>query len=191
MEKINRKEAIKRTAMLMGGVVFAPSILGVLKGCTPSEGEWTPELFNARQAALTTALAQTILPAGDTPGAADVGVPGFIESMVKDIYTDEQRDMFLDGLNAFDEKCEAETGSSFADLSAEEQFDFASLENREAIESEMADGPQFFLVMKELTMIGFFTSEVGATQVLRYEEVPGVYQECIPFEEVGKTWATS
>jgi gluconate 2-dehydrogenase gamma chain len=189
MEKIDRKEAIKRTAMLMGGVVFAPTILGVLKGCTASTDTWRPELFNRQQAALVTALSQTIIPAGDTPGAADVGVPGFIESMVKDIYTEEQSEMFLENLESFNDRCKSETGSSFADLNDEEQFEFASLENVNAIESESAEGPQFFLVFKELTMVGFFTSEVGATQVLRYEDVPGIYEGCIPFEQVGRTWA--
>jgi gluconate 2-dehydrogenase gamma chain len=190
MDKIDRKEAIKRTAMLMGGVVFAPTMLGVLKGCRPSDDRWRPELFNASQAALTTALAQTIIPATDTKGAADVGVPGFIESMVKDIYTEEQRTSFLDGLNRFDERCREETGQNFARLNAEEQFEFASIENKNAIESEPAEGPQFFLIFKELTLVGYFTSEVGATQVLRYEEVPGIYEGCIPFEDVGRTWAT-
>jgi gluconate 2-dehydrogenase gamma chain len=190
MEKIDRKEAIKRTAMLMGGVVFAPTMLGVLKGCTPRDEQWRPELFNAAQAAATIALAQTIIPATDTKGAADVGVPGFIESMVKDIYTEEQRTSFLDGLDRFNERCREETGQNFASLTAEEQLEFASLENRNAIESERAEGPQFFLVFKELTMVGYFTSEEGATRVLRYEDVPGIYQGCIPFDEVGRTWAT-
>jgi gluconate 2-dehydrogenase gamma chain len=190
MEKIDRKEAIKRTAMLMGGVVFAPTILGVLKGCTASTDTWQPELFNRQQAALVTSLSQTIIPAGDTPGAADAGVPGFIESMVKEIYTEEQRDLFMDGLAAFNETCENETGKSFDQLTDEEMFDFASIQNREAIRSEAMEGPQFFLLFKELTMIGYFTSEAGATQVLRYEDIPGVYQSCIPFDEVGRTWAT-
>lgn len=190
MERIDRKEAIKRTALLMGGVVFAPSILGVLNGCTPSGDTWIPTLFNAKQAALTEALAVTIIPAGETPGAAEAGVPGFIESMIKDIYTEEQRDLFMDELAAFNESCENETGKSFELLTSQERFEFASLKNREAIESEPFEGPQFFLLFKELTMIGFFTSEPGATQVLRYEYIPGVYQACIPFEDVGRTWAT-
>ncbi|TVR31166.1 MAG: gluconate 2-dehydrogenase subunit 3 family protein [Balneolaceae bacterium] len=190
MERIDRKEAIKRTALLMGGVVFAPSILGVLKGCTPSTDRWQPSLFNAKQAALVTALSETIIPAGETPGATDAGVPGFIESMVKDIYTEEQRDLFLEGLASFNEVCEDETGKSFDRLTSEEMFEFASIKNVEAIESEPLEGPQFFLLFKELTMVGFFTSEPGATQVLRYEDIPGIYQACIPFEDVGRTWAT-
>ncbi|MCC5914829.1 MAG: gluconate 2-dehydrogenase subunit 3 family protein [Balneolaceae bacterium] len=190
MDKIDRREAIKRTAMLMGGVVFAPTMLGVLKGCSPSRDEWTPTLFNSEQAALTIALASTIIPADDTPGAADVGVPGFIESMVQDIYEEDQREMFLEGLDQFDAECREETGSSFAELNEEDRYEFALAKNNDAIEFEAVDYPQFFLVFKELTMVGFFRSEPGATQVLRYEDVPGVYQSCIPFEDVGRTWAT-
>ncbi len=187
---MERREAIKRTAALMGGVVFAPTILGVLKGCTPTTETWTPVLFDRNQAALTTALAGTIIPATETDGAVEVGVPGFIESMVNEVYNDEQRESFLAGLNYFNEECRNETGSSFADLSEEDQFEYATLQNHAAIESEAAEGPQFFLIFKELTMVGFFTSEVGATQVLRYEQVPGIYEGCVPFEEIGRTWAT-
>lgn len=187
---MERREAIKRTAYLMGGVVFAPSILGVLKGCAPTDEEWIPELFSREQAALTTALAGTIIPAGETPGAVEVGVPGFIEKMVKDIYTESQREDFLEGLNSFNQLSRDAHGNVFSELTEDEQYEFASSANKHAIESELQEGPQFFLIFKELTMIGFFTSEVGATQVLRHESVPGQYQGCIPFDDVGRTWAT-
>ncbi|TVR17558.1 MAG: gluconate 2-dehydrogenase subunit 3 family protein [Balneolaceae bacterium] len=187
---MERREAIKRTAALMGGVIFAPTILGVVKGCTPSAERWTPVLFNNNQASLATALAGTIIPETDTPGAVEVGVPGFIEKMVNEVYTEEQRNGFLTGLDLFDEECNDSTGRSFAQLSAEEQYEYASEKNREAIEDERVGGPQFFLIFKELTMVGFFTSEVGATQVLRYEAVPGIYEGCVPFEQIGRTWAT-
>jgi hypothetical protein len=50
----------------------------------------------------------------------------------------------------------------------------------------------FVLMMKELTLLGFFTSQVGATQVLQYEAVPGEFKPCVPVAEAGngKTWAT-
>ncbi len=187
---MERREAIKRTAALMGGVIFAPTILGVLNGCTPSSERWNPVLFNRNQASLTTALADTIIPKTDSPGAAEVGVPGFIEKMVNEVYTEEQRNGFLTGLNLFDEECRNSKGKLFSALTADEQYEYASQKNSEAIENERAEGPQFFLIFKELTMVGFFTSEVGATQVLRYEAVPGIYEGCIPFENVGRTWAT-
>jgi hypothetical protein len=79
MERIDRKEAIKRTALLMGGLVFAPNALGVLNGCKARPGvDWNPQYFSNAQARLVTVLADVIIPRGDTPGASDVGVPAFI-----------------------------------------------------------------------------------------------------------------
>ncbi len=187
---MNRREAIKKTTAILGGVVFAPTIFGILKGCTPSDEVWKPVLFNPNQVDLTTHLADIIMPETDTPGAVEAGVPGFIEKMVNEVYTSEEREMFLEGLDEFDETCRRETGQTFFQLSKEEQHEFALAQNGKAIETEFTEGPQFFLIFKELTLVGFFTSEMGATEVLRYEPVPGVYQGCIPFEEVGRTWAT-
>ncbi len=187
---MNRREAIKKTAYMMGGVIFAPTIAGVLKGCTPTDEIWSPVFFNKGQAAIVKALAGTIIPATDTPGAADVGVPGFIERMVTDIYTEDYRSQFIDGLHEFDRICQNETGSSFVDLNDQQKLDFATERNRLTIEHEQDEGPQFFLIFKELTMVGYFTSETGASQVLRYDPVPGYFDGCVPFEEIGRTWAT-
>lgn len=49
--------------------------------------------------------------------------------------------------------------------------------------------PAFFATMKELTVVGYYTSEIGATQELRYLAVPGPYRGCIPFTEARRTWA--
>mgnify|MGYP003132091835 CR=1 FL=1 len=187
---MERREAIKRTAAIMGGVIFAPSIFGVLSGCTATGDPWKPVLFNQSQADLTKALSETIIPETDTAGAIEVGVPGFIEKMVNEVYTEDQRLVFLEGLDSFNSACIEATGNSFADLTSEEQFEYAFEMNRIALTEQPTGLPDFFLLFKELTMVGYFTSEVGATQVLRYEPVPGYYDGCMPFEEVGRTWAT-
>lgn len=187
---MERREAIKRTAAIMGGVIFAPSILGVLSGCTATGDPWSPVLLNPGQSKLTKALSETIIPETDTAGAIEVGVPGFIEKMVKEVYTEELRMGFLEGLDSFDSECLNATGKVFADLSSGEKLEYAYEMNRIAISDQTAGMPHFFLQFKELTMVGYFTSEVGATQVLRYEPVPGYFDGCIPFEEVGRTWAT-
>lgn len=186
---MNRKEAIKRTGLLLGGVIFAPNILGVLKGCSPTPGGWDPELFSAEQARVVTALSDVILPADDTPSASEVGVPQFIETMVKDHYSEEQRNQFLDGLDRFADDYRAEIQGEYFDGTDDEKYDFTYHQNRIAIEESPGESP-FILTFKELTMLGYFTSEVGATQVLRYEANPGVYDGCMPLEEVGRTWAT-
>jgi len=187
--KIDRKEAIKRAGLILGGVVFAPNILGVLKGCTATPGDWDPVLFSDDQARLVSALADVILPEDDTPSASQAGVPKFIETMVNEVYNEEQRQQFLDGLDRFGEDYRSEIQADYLDGSDEQKYEFTYHQHRIAIEETPGESP-FILTFKELTMLGYFTSEPGATQVLRYMAVPGMYDGCMPLEEVGRTWAT-
>ena len=187
--QIDRKEAIKRAGLLLGGVVFAPNILGVLNGCTATPGDWSPTLFSNDQARTVTALADVILPADDSPAASELGVPQFIETMVNEVYTDNQQQEFLDGLNRFSEDFRAEIQAEYYDGNDKDTYDFSYHQNRLAVEEDPASNP-FILTFKELTLLGYFTSEVGATEVLRYQAVPGAYDGCIPYEDVGRTWAT-
>ena len=187
--KIDRKEAIKRAGLLLGGVVFAPNILGVLNGCTATPGDWTPTLFSNDQARIVTALADVILPADESPAASELGVPEFIETMVDEVYSEVQQREFLEGLDKFADDYRADIQSEFADGNDTDKYDFTYHQNRLAVEEDPASNP-FFLSFKELTLLGYFTSEVGASEVLRYQAVPGNYEGCIPYDEVGKTWAT-
>lgn len=187
--KIDRKEAIKRAGLLLGGVVFAPNILGVLNGCTATPGDWTPTLFSSNQARIVTALADVILPADDTPAASELGVPEFIETMVNEVYSEAQKREFIEGLDRFSTDYRAEIQAEYFDGNDTDKYDFTYHQNRLAVEEDPASNP-FILTFKELTLLGYFTTEVGASEVLRYEPVPGVYDGCIPLEDVGKTWAT-
>ena len=64
------------------------------------------------------------------------------------------------------------------------------LAHEKAVTEKLRSDKSFVMAMKELTMLGFFTSQPGATQVLQYEAVPGGYSGCQPLSEVGRTWAT-
>lgn len=194
---MDRREALKRTAWMMGGILSAPAIAGVLKGCAAKPTvDWRPEFFSSDQAVLVTEVSEIIIPKTDTPGAKDVGVPGFIDKMLKDVYSEEDQKRFMDGLAAFNTAAEKEHGDPFIELSPEKQQAFVKKIHDEAINEERSDRrpPKrpFILMMKELTMLGFFTSEAGATQVLQYIAVPGAYKGCVPLSEAGngKTWAS-
>jgi gluconate 2-dehydrogenase gamma chain len=193
---MDRREALRRTAMIMGGAVSAPAILGILKGCTPKPSiDWKPVFLSSDQGVLVSQVAEIIIPKTDTPGAKEVGVPHFIDLILKDCATKEDQDNFLNGLKAFDEQAKKDHGDPFVELSAEDQAAFVKKIHDAAIEADTKEPSQkkpFILTMKELTMLGFFTSQVGATQVLQYEAVPGSYKGCIPVSEAGngKTWAT-
>ena len=194
---MDRREALKRTAWLMGGVVSAPAIMGVLNGCAAKPTiDWKPVFLSEDQGVLVTEVAEIIIPKTDTPGAKDTGVPGFIDLMLKDVYSKEDQDHYLAGLKAFDDEAKKEYGDAFIDLDNEQRTAFVKKVHNAAVEAERATTPApkrpFILMTKELTMLGFFTSEPGATQVLQYIAVPGSYKGCIPLSEAGngKTWAT-
>lgn len=174
-------------------MIFAPSIIGLLNGCSPNRTtDWQPVLFNEYEAKLVTTLADVIMSKDDYPSASEVGVPSFIESMVSTVYSEEQREMFLKGLNEFGSLAQGSLQIDYSESLEEDRYRFTYQQNETALQlrDESTNEPSFFLMFKELTILGYFTSEIGATQVLRYEAIPGYYSGCIPFEEVGKTWAT-
>lgn len=194
---MDRREALRRTAWLMGGIVSAPAIMGVLKGCTARPGiDWKPVFLTEDQASVISQVAEIIIPRTDTPGAKEVGVPSFIDQILKEVYSTDDQEWFAQGLKEFNEGAEKSHGDVFTDLDDEDQQAFVKEVHDKAIQAELATQPAprrpFILMMKELTMLGFFTSEVGATQILQYEPVPGAYKGCVPLSEAGngKTWAT-
>lgn len=193
---MDRREALRKTALLMGAAVSATALAGIMQGCkaTP-ELTYVPSFFTEEQARIVSELAQTIIPKTDTPGAKEAGVPGFIDQILKECYKKEDQDKFITGLTEFEAAAKAAHGDSFIYLDAEKQLAFVKAQNEAAVTAVKADPSQprpFILTVKELTLLGFFTSEPGATQVLQYEAVPGSYKGCIPLSEAGngKTWAS-
>lgn len=198
---MNRREAIRQVAWLMGGVVSAPAILGVLSGCSPKEQPgiaWKPVFLSEGQGAVVAEVAELMIPRTDTPGAGDVGVPAFIDLMLKDCYPKEDQERFIRGLNALDEDAKAAHGKGFMQLVPEQRMalvqkvhDAAAAEERNMSAPPAELERPFVLMMKELSMLGYFTSKVGATQVLQYVAVPGAFHACIPVAEAGngRSWA--
>jgi len=193
---MNRREAIKRTAFLTGGAISASILIGVLDGCQPavSQGtDWKPEFLSKAQGDLVAEVAERIIPATNTPGAKEAGVPKFIDSMLSGYFEGDEKKVLVDGLAQIDKDSNAAHGKSFVQLATEQQDKLLTKYDKAAYAQNQKHGdgpPHFFSMLKQLTLVGFFTSEIGATQVLKYEAVPGDYKGCIPFEEVGRTWAT-
>ena len=194
---MDRREALKRTAWIMGGAVSAPAILGILKGCKAKPTlDWKPSFLSEEQGLLVSQLSDIIIPKTDTPGAKEVGVPGFIDQMLKEVYSKEDQDKFLAALKEFSDEAAKTAGGSFVELDPAKQVEFVTAQHDAAVKAQLETKPApprpFILMMKELTMLGYFTSKPGATEVLQYEAVPGAYKGCLPLNEAGngKTWAT-
>lgn len=200
---MNRREAIQRTAMILGYAVSAPALAGVLQGCKATPGvAFKPMFFTDDQARTVEILSAIIIPKTSTPGAVDVGVPAFIDRMLKEVYNKEGQDDFLKGLADLNTDAEKTYGNVFSSCSSSEQQELFKKHHDAAFAVPIAKpalgwwNPRpgvkkpFILNVKELVLLGFFTSQAGATEVLRYEQVPGPFKGCVPFAEVGKTWAT-
>ena len=179
MDLMNRREAIKRTAAIMGCALSGSLITAVMSGCSnDTSADWQPRALNRHQLAVTADLAEVILPRTSTPGAKDAQVERFIDSLAVDYLSPDEKNILMNGINQLvDER--------FANLSFEEQNVYLSKL------LERPDGPAFFRLFRQFALLGFFTSETGATQVLNYDPIPGIYSGCESLEEVGgRTWAT-
>jgi gluconate 2-dehydrogenase gamma chain len=200
---MNRREAIQKATLALGFALSAPVLTGVLQGCKPTpELTYKPVFFNEDQAQLISQLSEIILPKTATPGAIEAGVPGFIDNLIKEVYSKEDKEAFIKGLTEFDEEAKKVYGNHFAECTPEQQKEFVK-KHHDAAYATKVEGASgsfwdaakknerpFILKVKELTLIGFFTSEAGATQVLQYNQVPGPFKGCVPLTEVGKAWAT-
>lgn len=199
---MNRREAIQRTALVLGYAVSGPALIGVLKGCKAAPDlNYTPVFFTKEQALLVAELAEIIIPKTSTPGAKDVGVPAFIDTMLKEVYPKADQERFIKALSDFDAEAQSTYGDAFASCKKEDQVALVKKHHDEAL-AKSKDGTSFgwwrsgggakpfVLEVKELTLLGFFTSEPGATQVTQYNQVPGPFKGCVPLAEVGKAWAT-
>jgi gluconate 2-dehydrogenase gamma chain len=200
---MNRREVLQRVAMLMGGAISAPAVLAVLNGCSPKPSAgWQPLFLSKEEGAMVEDVAELILPRTTTPGAREVGVPAFIDVILKDVYPTEDQARFVSGLKDFDTQAQSAHGKPFLQLQPAQRMSFLQQVHDAAAAAEKVQADKdvpagerkrpFVLMMKELTLLGFFTSQIGATQVLQYVAVPGGFQACIPIAEAGngKQWAT-
>ena len=228
---IDRREAIRRAAALLGGALGAPAVAGVLAGCetrrTTFTGDWAPRAMSAEQGEMVAAIAEHIIPETDTPGARAVGVHRFIDTMLAEYYPADERRRFLDGLADVDARARKAVGQRFLrcqpaeQLRVLEQLDAETFAapaqqqpprpdpSKQTERGESATPPgdlrpdttrraapaaapapaPFFRTMKELTLLGYYTSEAGATRELRYVQVPGRYEGCVPLTPDARAWA--
>ena len=194
---MNRREALKSVAALVGGTLSASTIAGVLGGCRAGTEKWLPKLVTPGQNDLISTLVEMIVPETDTPGARSAKVNEFIDLMLADWYTDAERQQFLSGLAELESRSQTRYGKKYIDCGPAQQVALLQEFEQEAL-TEVGDRitslrrdelKPFFLQLKELTLIGYYTSEVGASQELLYNPVPGAYRGCVPFAEIGRAWS--
>jgi hypothetical protein len=198
---MTRRELIQKTALSMGYALTAPSLSVIMSACEQKHQlAYKPVFFNAKQATVIGDLAEMIIPKTDTPGAIEAGVPMFIDTFIKEVYSKEEQERFIKELDEFDLGTIDQYFRSFMECTPDLQLLYVQRVHDSALKgaagvsegwwySGKADRP-FILKVKELTILGFFSSEVGATQVLQYNPSPGRYRGCVPLEDIGRAWAS-
>ncbi len=193
MSLMDRRTALQRIAVLMGGAISASTAAGVLGGCSAGE---EGAVFKARTLTqgrdeLVATLSELIIPETDTPGARAARVHEFADNMLTDWYDEAETEEFLAGLEDVQQRAHEQGAASFIDLDSEQQTKILIQMEQEAElwreNGEPGTAP-FFQTIKSLTLFGYYTSEVGATQELRVNPM-GVYKPDIPFSEIGRAWA--
>jgi hypothetical protein len=193
---MDRRDALKNVALLMGGALTASTWSVMMEGCAHQVRTGKGTMFTDEEKKMVSLMADIIIPRTDTPGAADAGVPDFIVMMMQECYPDKDQQEFHDGLAAFDQFCHKQYGGSFLELSPEKQLEAVTALDKEVLSKPSSEEDKedhdfgFYRKLKELTLLGFFTSEPGATETLRYVQVPGRYEGCVPYQEGQKAWAT-
>lgn len=227
---MNRRKAVQRVALILGGSVLGAELF-IQTGCkSPSEKGATdavakalPDFFTKDEIAYLDEIAETILPRTTTPGAKDAKVGEFMNVMVRDCYTPDDQAIFKAGIENVEKQSKEKYANGFMQITPDQRKELLTaldkeakeysktpeyqakretLAHEEAVKDSIEEGKynfgyqkkgmpkHYFSLMKELTLLGFFTSEPGATKALRYSAVPGKYDPCMPYAKGDKAWAT-
>jgi hypothetical protein len=201
---MNRREFLQCATILITGV--SASQLGftltdeqqTYLAAAPNFNTEGVDYFSGEQRKVVAAMAEVIIPRTDTPGAIDAGVPRYIELMAAGWLNEQERAIFTAGLADIQSRIPREYGATFDRLTARQQLAIMEALEQDASESEwytfgntqrefISDAP-FICQLKELTIWGFFTSEVGGKQVLRYNPMPMRFDGDIPLAADESSW---
>jgi hypothetical protein len=176
-----RREAIKRAALIFG-IAISPSVLRSALHAQIQVGTGLRAQFlSSDHLRMVGIIAERILPKTETPGALDAGVPAFIDAIYGKYLNTDEKVMFTAGLDNVAASALTIHRKSFVQLTVSEQDELL----RSVAVASQPLPKSFFLLIKELTVIGYFTSELVGKSVLKYDPVPGRFDPCIPLAEVG------
>lgn len=200
---MDRRELLKMIAVITGGVMIGGDAL--LSGCHTEKGK-SRGIFSQADVDFLNEVADTILPETKSPGAKAAKVGEFMTVMVNDCYEERDRKSFYEGISKLDEACNKMHGSGFMKVTPAQRLALLTKQDQEAKEYQSKKGEleeaerkknkdfaglsnHYFLMMKQLTLYGYFSSEIGATKAMRYMAVPGKYEGSVPYHKGDKAWA--
>jgi hypothetical protein len=202
---MERRELLKLIAVLTGGVVIGSEVF--LTGCT--SGPKTEAGFSAANISMLDEVGETIIPTTNTPGAKATKIGEFMRIIVTDCYTESEQEAFTKGLKQLEEASEKTYDRSFVSITPEERHkllltleaeardfnkkrdddDKLKREQAKSDKKKFVGSPShYYTMMKQLTLWGYFSSEIGAKQALRYLPIPGKYDGNYAYAKGDRAW---
>ncbi len=188
---MDRRDALSAIALLVGGTLIgAEAFLTGCKTTGKKEG-----LFALDDIAMLDEIGDTILPTtASSPGAKAAKIGDFMKVIVTDCYNEDDQKTFTDGIGKLNDASKKKFDKSFMELAPNQREELLTGIDKEAKEyaakKKDKESNHYFTLMKQLTVWGYFTSEIGATKALRYVAVPGRYDGSVPYKKGDKAWAT-
>lgn len=169
---MNRRKSIKKIALATGSMVVLPAWA---RGWSKQSLDLTDSIFNPKEEKMLTALADAMIPQGDSIGALSVGVDKFLQRLFSDCYETEVQDKLKSQLHQIAQKAQNDYGLSFENCQQPQRMSimeqFACSDDQETRET--------FELIKNETIRGFRTSKEVMTEYLEYELIPGHFYGCI------------
>ena len=188
---MNRRDALSKVALLIGGTLSAPTLLAMSRAGEAKNTSMALESFslNDTQRKIVAEVAEHIIPRTSTPGAKDAGVPAFIEMMLNDCYKAPEHKSFLAGVSDLEKKnfltqSKEQQVATLKQLETDtkelmKQYNVKQVKVGDNVDKESMDAKQgvpFWRLMKELTLLGYYTSEEGIKASFIYEPIPGKFE---------------
>jgi gluconate 2-dehydrogenase gamma chain len=186
MSFLDRRGLLTGAAALLGADIVLP-LARALAAESPPGFTSSRAFFTADQRSLVAAVSERIIPTTDTPGAIAAGVPAFIEMMLADAYEVTDRNEFLQGLGTLEGYCRVRFAKPCAAVTPQELDAVLTL----AMENKIAGLPaNFFQHLRQVVVLGYYTSEIGCKQERVYVPVPGRYDGKYPFADVRRVFSS-
>jgi gluconate 2-dehydrogenase gamma chain len=188
---MDRREALRLLATWAALPLATPKLFAILRDARAVlETQVAHGTLSPHQNVTVTAIAEMIIPKSETPGAADVGVTAFIDLILTEWYTHEERARFLTGLADVDARSQRLFNEDFVECSPNQRAEILTalgarmINDADSIKSQLEaeagsePGKNFYYMIRGLILTGYYTSEAGATSELNYQIIPDRYDAC-------------